>query len=312
VSAFDGAVTAHDPTGPTRLAPPATGRRGLDAEAGVPVRPIPAGSTADLVLVSPAGDRLRPSTKSELFKLAMNERRDPEPFYTKLAETSIAEFPFPLRGRTVLDLGSGPGHYTRALARAGARVVALDLGAANVRIAADAGLPAVRGDALTLPFPSACFDGIFCSNMLEHVPDPAGVVDEIERLLRPGGWAWISWTNWYSPWGGHHITPFHFLGPRLGSKAYVKVTGHEPVRNQVYAGLWPTYVGRVLTDIRSRPGLRMLDAVPRYYPTLRWILRVPGLREVATWNCLILAEKTRRRLPEREADVVALGAGGAA
>jgi SAM-dependent methyltransferase len=254
----------------------------------------------NLSVVPLRAERLRPSTKSELFRLALNERSDPEPFYTKLAETSIAEFPFPLRGRTVLDLGSGPGHYTGALARAGAKVIALDLSVANVRIAADASLPAVLGDASRLPFPEACFDGIFCSNMLEHVPDPLAVIDEIERLLRPGGWAWISWTNWYSPWGGHHITPFHYLGPRLGTKAYVRVTGHEPPKNAVFDGLWPTYVGRVLADMRARPGLRVLDAVPRYYPRLRWIIKVPGLREVATWNCLILAEKSRRRPPGGE------------
>jgi SAM-dependent methyltransferase len=301
-------MTAHDPTGPARLG--STAAAVLPPKTGAP----PTG----LTIVAPRVDRLRPSTKGELFRLALNERTDPEPFYTKLAETSIAEFPFPLRGRTVLDLGSGPGHYTAALARAGARVVALDLSVANVRIAADADLPAVRGDASRLPFPAERFDGIFCSNMLEHVPDPVAVINEIERLLRPGGWAWISWTNWYSPWGGHHITPFHYLGPRLGSRAYVRVTGHEPPKNPVFAGLWPTYVGRVLTDIRARPGLRVLDAVPRYYPSLRWIIKVPGLREVATWNCLILAEKTRRRLPERDRPapshraVVPVRAGGSA
>jgi SAM-dependent methyltransferase len=247
-------------------------------------------------------NRLQPASKRELYRLAMSERSDPEPFYTKLAERSISEFPFPLRGRTVLDLGAGPGHYTAALAGAGAAVVPLDLGDENMRKAAASGLPAVKGDATRLPFPDGAFDGIFCSNMLEHVPDARYALDEIERTLRPGGWAWISWTNWYSPWGGHDITPYHFFGPRLGTRLYERVNGHPPERNPVFDGLWPTYVGRVLADVRSRPSLRMLDAVPRYYPSMRWILKVPGLREVATWNCLIMVEKPRARpsSPARE------------
>lgn len=233
--------------------------------------------------------------KTELFKLFLSERQDPEPFYTKLADRSVAEFPFPLFDRLILDLGAGPGHYTAALQRAGAHVVPIDLGEENMRKAGAAGLAAVQTDATILPFPDGCFDGVFCSNMLEHVPDATLVIDEIERVLKPGGWGWISWTNWYSPWGGHDIVPWHFLGPHLGPKVHERVSGGPAERNPVFAGLWPTYVGRILANVRSRPGLRVLDAFPRYYPSQRWILRVPGLREVVTWNCLIMIE----RLPEK-------------
>lgn len=231
--------------------------------------------------------------KAELFKLFLSERDDPEPFYTKLADRSVSEFPFPLRDRFVLDLGAGPGHYTAALQRAGATVVPIDLGQENMRKARRAGLAAVHADATRLPFPEGSFDGVFCSNMLEHVPDARLVIDELERVLKPGGWGWISWTNWYSPWaGGHDITPFHMLGTRLGPRIYERLKGGPPERNPPFDGLWPTYVGRTLADVRSRSSLRVLDAVPRYYPSQRWVLRVPGLREVVTWNCLILVERT--------------------
>lgn len=235
----------------------------------------------------------RLASKRELFKLFLSERDDPEPFYTKLADRSVAEFAFPLRDRLVLDLGSGPGHYSAALQRAGATVVPIDLGTENMRKANRAGLAAVQTDATRLPFAPRTFDGVFCSNMLEHVPVASEVIDEIERVLKPGGWGWISWTNWYSPWGGHNITPFHYLGPHLGAKAHARLRGGPPDRNPVFGGLWPTYVGRVLHDVTNRPGLRVLDAAPRYYPSQRWVLRVPGLREVVTWNCLILVERVR-------------------
>ena len=55
--------------------------------------------------------------------------------------------------------------------------------------------------------------------------------------------------------------------------------------------LWPTYVGAVLRMVKGRPGLRLVDAVPRYYPSQRWIHKVPVLREVATWNCLLVLRR---------------------
>jgi len=235
---------------------------------------------------------LRPASKRELFRLALSERSEPVPFYTRLAERSVAEFPFPLAGKVVLDLGAGPGFYSSALARAGASVVPVDLGLDDLRQAVAKGLPAVHGDATCLPFPGSTFDGVFCSNMLEHVPDATKVIDEIVRITKPGGWSWISWTNWFSPWGGHDMVPWHLLGTRLGPRVYEKVHGGPAPRNAAYAGLWPTYVGKVLADVGSRPELRMVDAVPRYYPAMKWVLRVPGLREVATWNCLITVERT--------------------
>lgn len=233
----------------------------------------------------------RVATKTELFRLFLSEQLDPDEFYSKLADRTLSHFALPLAGKVVLDLGSGPGHYTAALERAGATVVALDLNVADIERVGTRGLRAVRGDATRLPFDDGAFDGVFSSNLLEHVPDQSAVFDEIERVLRPGGWAWVSWTNWYSPWGGHLITPFHYLGPRLGSRLHERLKG-PPIRNRVFDGLWPAHIGPVLRDVRSRPALRLRGAMPRYYPSQRWILHVPGLREFVTWNCLLVIERT--------------------
>ena len=115
---------------------------------------------------------------------------------------------------------------------------------------------------------------------------------EIERIVRPAGWAWISWTNWYSPWGGHAITPLHYLGPARGLAVYRRLFGEPKGRNIPYRNLWPTSIGRTLKDVRARPNLRLIDAVPRYYPSQRWITRIPGFREIATWNCVLLIQRT--------------------
>jgi arabinofuranan 3-O-arabinosyltransferase len=39
------------------------------------------------------------------------------------------------------------------------------------------------------------------------------------------------------------------------------------------------------------PDVRLIDVKPRYYPSQRWIVRVPGLREVAMWNCVLILER---------------------
>ncbi len=68
--------------------------------------------------LEPSGRRpVDPRGRRELFRLFLAEKRDPEPFYRALAERSIDELAHPLPGRRILDLGCGPGAYTRALAR---------------------------------------------------------------------------------------------------------------------------------------------------------------------------------------------------
>ncbi|HEX7135738.1 MAG TPA: glycosyltransferase [Iamia sp.] len=231
-------------------------------------------------------------TSWELLKLFKDEKHDPDPFYEALARRSIATFTHPFPGRRVLDLGCGHGYDTLAMRAAGAEVIPLDMDAAKLLATGEALEGGVRGDATRLPFADGTFDGVYCSNLLEHTPETPPVFDEIERVLKPGGWAWVSWTNWYSPWGGHEIVPLHFLGPERGLELWRRLFG-EPRVNVPYVELWPTYIGRVLADVRRRPGLRLVDATPRYWSGQRWILKVPGVREVATWNCVLELERTQ-------------------
>lgn len=245
----------------------------------------------------PSAERAAPSpplpTSWQLLRLFLDEKIDPDPFYEALARRSIGLFGHPLAGRRVLDLGCGHGYDTLAMREAGADVIPVDMDGLKL-VATGAPLEgSLQGDATRLPFPDAAFDGVYCSNLLEHTPDPSPVFDEVERVLRPGGWAWISWTNWYSPWGGHEIVPLHLLGPDRGLRLWRRLFG-EPRVNVPYVELWPTYIGRILADVRSRPGLLLTDATPRYWSGQRWILKVPGLREVATWNCVLEVERVSR------------------
>ena len=227
----------------------------------------------------------------QLFRLFLAERRDPEPFYRALAARTVRELPFPISGVRILDLGSGRGHFTASLREHGADVVSVDLDADGL-LHRVSGVPApLIADARTLPFLDGMFGVVLCSNMLEHTPEPGAAISEMARILAPGGWLWLSWTTWYSPWGGHAISPFHYLGPRLGVRVSKRLFGEREVRNLPFEGLWPTHIGQVLRIVRATPELDLVDVRPRYYPSQRWIMKIPGLREVAAWNCLLLLRK---------------------
>jgi SAM-dependent methyltransferase len=226
-----------------------------------------------------------------LWRLFRNEREDPEPFYSLLAAELAADLDArhgPLAGQVLLDLGCGPGHYTAALRARGAEVVPVDNAPEELGPEPPAG--ALLADAGALPLPDASADGVVCSNLLEHTPDTAAVLAEIERVLRPGGWAYVSWTNWYSPHGGHDMSPYHLLGPARGPALYERLHG-PPRKNRYGEGLFPVHIGPTLRLARARPGLRVTGVEPRYWPRLNALMRVPGLREVAAWNCVLRLER---------------------
>ena len=93
----------------------------------------------------------------------------------------------------VLDVACGPGNFTRGFARAtdGGLVVGLDASQTMLAVAAgkteSANLAYVRGDACALPFRDGSFDAICCFAALYLIQEPMRALDEIARVLAPGG-----------------------------------------------------------------------------------------------------------------------------
>jgi SAM-dependent methyltransferase len=229
-----------------------------------------------------------------LWRLHRAERDDPEPFYGRLATDVVSDLERrygPLRGQVIADLGSGPGYYARAFAMVGAHVVPIERDRDELSAASPVPVGALVGDAQQLPLSSGSLDGVFSSNMLEHTPDPSRVIDEIARVLRPGGWAYVSFTNWFSPWGGHEMSPYHLLGARIGARVYERRHGASP-KHRVDENLFRLHIGGVLRMFRQQPDLVVSSVEPRYWPWASFVVRLPGAREVLTWNCVVRA--TRR------------------
>lgn len=88
----------------------------------------------------------------------------------------------------VADLGAGGGQVGSWLARRGVRPITCDVVLAAGRAARRDGLMAVVGDVgEILPFRSASLDGILAGEIIEHVYDPALLLRECHRVLKPGG-----------------------------------------------------------------------------------------------------------------------------
>lgn len=100
-----------------------------------------------------------------------------------------------VRDCTVVDLGCGGGLLAVPLARAGARVVGVDVALHALAAARRAGgdrLRLVAGDLHALPLADGHADLVLLADVLEHVADPAAAVHGAARLLKAGGHLFVN------------------------------------------------------------------------------------------------------------------------
>jgi len=212
----------------------------------------------------------------------------------------LAEF---APGAPLLDVGSGIGGNLPVLAGYGASV-GCEISQTAARQAAAKG-HVVVADGARLPFAAASFAAAVCTEVLEHVDDPAAVFAEIARVLRPGGHAYVTTPNYanvaglhkwiadrrsgghdWNPWGAHHGGYEAFMtGRRLWRAAsphleLVRVRGLD--YGQALTGRF------ALTDriALSRPGQAVVRRIlPRLYAS----------SGVAAWHGMHVELVLRRR-----------------
>jgi demethylmenaquinone methyltransferase / 2-methoxy-6-polyprenyl-1,4-benzoquinol methylase len=98
---------------------------------------------------------------------------------------AVADLRLP-RSSLVLDVAAGTGDFTRELSRQGLRAVATDLSLGMLRAGRNL-RERVQGDATSLPFRSAAFDGVTCGYALRNVADLQATFEEMSRVIRAGG-----------------------------------------------------------------------------------------------------------------------------
>lgn len=107
-----------------------------------------------------------------------------------------------LTDKTVLDVGCGGGILTESLAEQGAQITGIDMSAATISAASAHSQHAklainyhtISVAAMAAKHPHK-FDVITCLEMLEHVPDPAAIINACVQLVKPGGYLFFSTIN---------------------------------------------------------------------------------------------------------------------
>jgi 2-polyprenyl-6-hydroxyphenyl methylase/3-demethylubiquinone-9 3-methyltransferase len=107
-----------------------------------------------------------------------------------------------LQGKRLVDVGCGGGILTEGLAKAGADALGVDLSEDLIDIADLHGLETgvtahyqkISAETLAAEQP-ASFDHVTCMEMLEHVPDPASIIQACATLVKPGGMVFFSTLN---------------------------------------------------------------------------------------------------------------------
>jgi SAM-dependent methyltransferase/uncharacterized small protein (DUF1192 family) len=148
----------------------------------------------------------------------ISERFVPEQDQGRLIEAEhLARYRWAARaasGRLVLDAGCGTGYGCRLLAAAGAReVVGVDIAGAVLEAVGPEMPESVQlrvGDLRQLDLDDDSFELVVCFEVIEHVEDPGSVLDELVRVLAPGGLLLVSSPNRgvYPPGNPHHLHEF--------------------------------------------------------------------------------------------------------
>jgi SAM-dependent methyltransferase len=224
------------------------------------------------------------------------EQRDPARFYGALADDTAAMVTDlwraangkPPTGRTLLDVGGGPGYFAAAFAAAGLDYIGVEPDPSEIH-ATHAGPGAatyVRASGTALPFADASVDICLSSNVAEHVPQPWRLGREMLRVTKPGGLAVLSYTVWLGPFGGHEMGLTHYLGGERAAARYLRKHGH-PAKNNYGSSLFAVSAADGLQWAAATGAL--VAAFPRYHPRWAWWMTgVPVLREFLVSNLVLV------------------------
>lgn len=168
----------------------------------------------------------------------------------------------------LLDLGCGMGGFAVAAAQRGFTVVALDYHPAYCAITAVRAehhalrLPVAAAAGEHLPLPAAQFDLVTCLDVLEHVQQPAALLAELARVLRPDGRVLITAINRYALKDPHyHLWGINWL-PRAWASAVIDLLGRRKggqFKDRQTLGSMHYFTWDHLARLAAQSGFRVVD-----------------------------------------------------
>ena len=161
--------------------------------------------------------------------------------YTRKMWERITGITGDLTGKTIVDIGCGPGRFSDVARSKGAKVIGIDFSSA-VEMAAknlkdDPNVCICQADALNLPIKPGSIDGAFTIGVLHHTPNPKEGVNQAFHVLKDPGWFSICV---YSK-GGYYDFPTVQLWRKLFNVLW-KLFGHIPALIYTYCIVylfWP-------------------------------------------------------------------------
>ncbi len=190
----------------------------------------------------------------------------------------------------VLDLGCGIGGYSSELEKRAKKVYALDLDIYSNFPKRNNIIP-IFGNALYLPFKDNSLDFIFCSSLIEHVPEPEILLSEINRVLKEDKYLYLSFPPFYTPVGGHQFKPFHLLGETAAiflTKLVKQIDVTDFKSSYGNIGLFPTTISKV-KRLSKTANFKIIDITTRFFPIN--VAKIPVFKEILTWHVEFLLKK---------------------
>ena len=190
------------------------------------------------------------------------ERR--EGYYSLINALEFERIAPHVRDHDALEIGCGTGlilERTHAMAR---NATGVDLSQGMAGVSRSKGLTVANASATALPFPDNSFDVVYSCKVLPHVPAIRDAVGEIDRVLRPGGRAFL---EFYSPYS------LKALAYRL-----VRLRHRDP--DPVYVRF--DSIPRIASYLPSHMKIASARGV-RIFAPVRYCYTVPGVRRVFEW-----------------------------
>jgi len=168
----------------------------------------------------------------------------PPAFVQTRLEEITAEFAPYRQTNRLLDIGCGAGNLLQAAQKNGWNCQGLDVAPSAVKHVRELGFEVFQGELREARLPSQHFDVITAAELLEHLPEPRALLQEVARLLRPGGLFWTTTPHarglsarvlgleWRCVWPPEHLQLFS----AGGLKTLLRDVGFRDIRVRTTGG----------------------------------------------------------------------------